>query len=90
MTWWHRVGQRVKKAALHKCKYSYHEIPIGTEGVIVAVPSERFFMADCDVMYGDKVVGGNWINLEPILPEGHKASTWEECVWKPEHLRVPA
>lgn len=27
---------------------------------------------------------------EPILPEGAQPSTWEQCLWQPDHLRDPA
>lgn len=26
-------------------------------------------------------------HLEPIIDHGHEVTTWDECVWKPEHLR---
>ena len=27
-------------------------------------------------------------NLEPIIPSGHKRTTWDKCLWQPEGVAV--
>lgn len=93
MAWWHRVGQKVKKANAHPHERLKDEIPVGSEGRIERiVPAELKRSADCYVQYEgrESYSSGIWSDLEPIMPEGNKVVSWSECLWDPSHLNEKA
>jgi hypothetical protein len=92
VSWWHRVGQRVKIAR------PADGVNSGAEGVIISLgqPAGWARPANCLVsfdkeistLYGPMRDGGIDLDrLEPIMPEGNKVVSWSECLWMPPHLR---
>lgn len=90
-----RVGQRVRVVSGTCGPNTVLQVdPVGITGVIVGTfscPNAGFNPhGDYDVsMRTDNGLLGMTCSrcLEPILDDGRRLSTWDECAWKPPHLR---
>ena len=90
------VGQRVRKVRHVPGGGSNNPVPVGSEGVIVALRTilkgtesplgPYTFDSDCVVAYGGDVRGSTTAILEPILPEGWQPVEWADCLWQPEGI----
>lgn len=90
------VGQRVRKV---------RGLCTGLTGVVAEIdpgdprglgvradgPGVGLNADDCERPFAaGEIIFGRPDEHEPILPEGTQPSTWDACIWKPEHLRVAA
>ena len=81
------VGQKCRVSYVRNMEFNCRS---GQECVIARFIPPESNGTDCFVRFMDGFeVAGGTCQLEPIT-DSYNVTTWDTCIWKPEHLQVPA
>lgn len=84
------VGQRVRIVGCSPNNAARIGRFIGTEGRIIAaaIPPCSWFVDSAQKFPEGLLIAWQEKHLEPLTDPGREVVSWDECVWKPEHLRT--